>query len=123
MVIALSARVTGGIEAGGAQHASAGVRAQREGRGVAHRGQMADAPTPQPDQVRQGGRGAVLEGEAHRRAPRAAALDEHDVLVGRAARGRHHPEEQVAVDRAGGRRRERLLLPSVVAADVDQCHV
>ena len=116
------ARQRVGVEAGAAQHPPAGVLAQMEGGGVEVRGQMADAAMAELEQVLEGGRGAALGVEAHRRAPRGPALDEHDLLVGRQALGRHDLEEQVAVDRAGAQRLERLLLPAAVVAGVDQRH-
>jgi hypothetical protein len=50
----------------------------------------------------------------------AAALDEHDLLVGRQALGRHDLEQQVAVDGTGAQRLEGLLLPAAVVARVHE---
>ena len=95
----------------------------RQERGLAHRGgEVGHAPVPEADQVGHRIADAVLEREAHRRRPARLDLDE-DHALGPRARRRHQAEEQEAVDRPGGERRERLVGPAVVAVDVDERHL
>ena len=99
------ARQRVGVEAGLGQHAPAGVLAQVEGGGVEGGGEVADAAMAELEQVLEGGRGAALGVEAHRRAPRRPASMSTTCSSGRQRLGRHRPRT------AGSRRPGRRAAP------------
>ena len=97
-----------------------GAPAQAERRPVVHRGDVADPPVPELEQVPHRSLGAALRVEAHGRMAAALGLDHDDRLgAGRAAR-RIDLEQQQAVGRPGPQRLGRGGAPGAVVVRVDQ---
>ena len=83
---------------------------------------MADAAVAELHEVLEGRGRAAPAVEAHRRPPRLLGLHHHDVLVRAERIRRRDLEQEVAVDRAGAQRLERLRLPVPVVLGVDEDH-